>query len=145
MKKYYLSKIKQVNLPNFGLTWRHRLQEISDTTPIDYEGGEIATDPQTGVPLHKFVLVLVGRVDHRIFNNDDELVPMPDISKDIKISAIQTAQKVKVKQAIKNLGITQAEIDAVWDNSDGLRDVLNNYGRLNNAQFDCDNFDLNDA
>lgn len=145
MKKYYLSKIKAVQHPDFGTVYRHRLQEISDTTPIDYEGGDIAVDPATGLPLNKFVLVLVGRVDHRLFRNDDELVPLPDVSRDMKISAIQTAEKVRVKRAIKKLGLTDAEIDEVWDNSDGLRDVLNIYGRKNNPDFDCDNFDLNDA
>ena len=95
--------------------------------------------------IRMLVLVLVGRIDHQAFQNDDELVPMPDVSKDIKISAIQTAQKVKVKNAIKKLGLTDGEINEVWDNSDGMRDVLNTYGKLNNPAFDCDNFDLNDG
>lgn len=145
MKRYYLSKIKLVDVPGFGPVWRHRLQELSDTMPIDYVGGEIAVDPNTGIPTQKALLVLVGGVDHQRLRGDPELVPLPAVAADTKVSAIHTPTKVGAKAAIRALGFTQQEVDAAWDNADGLRDVLNHYGKKNNPAFDADKFDVDES
>ena len=142
MKRYYLSKIKQVNDSSFGMVWKHRLQELPD---VGYVGGEIKTDPQTGIPTEKALLVLVGSIDHKKFKNDPELIPLPDVAKDVKVSAIHTATKIKVKDDIAGLGFTPAEIDDVWGNADGMRDVLNHYGKRNVEDFDVDKFDLDES
>lgn len=142
MKRYYLSKIKQVSDPDFGLVYKHRLQEYSG---IDYQGGEIKVDPTTGAPTEKALLVLVGGIDHKQFRDDPELIPLPDVKIDSKVSSIHTPTKLKVKQAIKALGLTDAEVEEVWGNADGLRDVLNHYGKRNNPDFDCDKFDLDES
>lgn len=145
MKRYYLSKIKQVTVPGFGLVWRHRAQEISETTSLDYVGGEIAVHPQTGVPTQKALLILVGGIDHQRLRDDPELVPMPDVKIDNKVSSMHVPTKLKAKAAIKALGFADAEVENVWSNADGLRDVLDHYGRLNNPEFDCDKFDLDES
>ena len=144
MKRYYLSKIKTLQDPIMGTINRHRLQEISDTIPLDYVGGEIATDAQ-GVPVQKALLVLVGGVNHARLNGDEELVALPQVAADIKVSSVHTPTKVAAKAAIRKLGFTTQEVDAAWDNADGFRDVLNYYGRLNNRQFDCNNFDVDES
>lgn len=143
MKRYYLSKIFLDTTPPFtnGL-WRHRLQTYPN---VDYEGGEIAVDPQTGIPTQKALLVLVGGIDHKQFQDDPDLVPMPDVGADVKVSAIHTATKLDAKAAVVDLGFDQAAVDQVWGNADGLRDVLNHYGKLNNPYFDCNAFDIDES
>lgn len=147
MKRYYLSKIEQYQDPGIGLVYRHRMQVLQQELGMnfEYEGGEIATDPITGAPLHKALLVLVGGIDHKQFQDDAGLIPMPVVAHDTKVSAIHTATKVKARAAIKALGYSDAEVEAAWGNADGLRDVLNHYGKKNNANFDCDKFDLDES
>lgn len=143
MKKYYLSKIKQVMDPNIGeLVWKHRLQEY---VGVEFLVGAIESDPNTGAPVHPAALVLVGGIDHAQFKNDPELIPMPDVAKDTKVSAIHTQTKLKCKADIKGFGFSDESVEAVWNNADGLRDVLSYYGKLNNPAFDPDNFDLDES
>ena len=101
-------------------------------------------DPQTGVPLHKALLVLVGGIDHRAYAADPMLIPLPAVDQDVKVSSIQAGTKVSAKARIKAFGFDDAETEAAWGNADGLRDVLNHYGRKNNPNFDADAFDLTD-
>lgn len=139
MKRYYLSRIKQVEEPGMGLVWKHRLQELPN---VEYLGGEIAVDPTTGVPTQKALLCLVAGVKHKNLIADAELVPLPMVSHDIKVSSIHTPTKLAAKAAIKGLGFTDAEIESVFTNADGFRDVVEHFGRLNNPAFNADDFDL---
>lgn len=145
MKRYYLSKIKQVHMPTLGDVWTHRLAELGTYDMVGGTGDEIAVHPDTGVPLHKAVLVLVGGIDHRQLVADPEIIPMPAVPLDMKVSSIHVPTKLVVKAAIRALGYSDAEVAAVWDNADGIRDVLQHYGRLNKPDFDCDNFDLDES
>lgn len=144
VKRYYLSKIFQDTAGTYGITdaWHHRLQTY---TGIDYVGGNIKVDPATGVPTEKALLVLVGGIDHSKLQNDPDLVPMPVVPLDIKVSSIQTDTKLTAKSAITKLGFDEAAVTDVWGNADGLRDIINHYGRLNNAEFDANNFDVDES
>jgi len=140
-QRFYLSKIKQYTEP--GLTyWAHAFQV--DHPGIEYKGGEIANDPVTGDPLYPHILIRVAAIDHTPFQGSDDLIPFPDVSPDVKVSSIHGPTKLAVKAKIMKHGVSKAEIDAVWDNADGMRDVLNYYGRLNNPDFDVNDFDLSD-
>lgn len=139
MKRYYLSKIKQVEDPAMGPVWLHRLQEIPG---VEYLGGEIAVNPQSGVPTQKAMLVLVAGVDHAKFKNDDELVPLPMVSHDIKLASVHTATKLKCKADIKALGFNATEVNDAFNNADGFRDLVEHFGKKNNPDFSADNFDL---
>lgn len=141
MKRYYLSKITSAFDPSVGaVVNRHRLQAYPG---VDYVGGEIDVNPQTGVPTQKALLVLVGGIDHAKFGNDPNLVPLPQVAIDMKVSSIHTATKLKAKSDVTKLGFT--DVETVWGNADGLRDVINHYGRLNNPNFDAANFDLDES
>jgi hypothetical protein len=143
MKRYYLSKIKQVTDPILGeLAWKHRLQEYAG---VDFTVATIQTNAATGTPVHPFVLALVGGIDHKQFKDDPELIAMPAVAHDTKVSAIHTATKLACKQRIRQLGHSQAEVDEVWNNADGLRDVLLHYGRLNDPAFDVNDFDIDES
>jgi len=143
MKRYYLSKIKGDG--SFENPFRHRIQEYPG---VEYLGGEIAVHPlghpDAGKPVTKALLVLVGGVNHIPYQADPELVPMPDASADMKVAAIHTSTKLACKAKAKSFGFGDVDTEVVWGNADGLRDVLNHYGRLNNPNFDCNNFDLTD-
>lgn len=144
MKRFYLSKIFQDTAGQYGIpgAWRHGIQKHANR---EYIGGEIEVDPVTGIPTQKAILVLVGGKSHAALVNDPDIIPLPDVSPDIKVSSVHTPTKLKIKNAIKALGFAQAEVDAVWDNADGMRDVLNHYGRKNNLTFDANDFDLTDV
>ena len=144
MKRYYLSKIFQDVNGDYGLAgaWMHRFQAIS--ADVDYRGGEIAVDPQSGVPTQQALLILVGAVDHKPFQDDPDLVPLPDVAPDVKVSSIHAPRKLLAKAAIVALGFGAADTDALWGGADGLRDGLNHCGRLNNPEFDTNAFDLTD-
>jgi len=138
MKRYYLSKIKMLTSPP---GWSHRIAELG----VDYEGGQIELDPQTGEPVHPALLALVGGIDHRQFQNDAEIVPFPQMAPDTKVSATHTATKLAFKANAKAIGFDELFIEFTVANADGWRDVLNTFGRLNNATFDVNNFDLDES
>jgi hypothetical protein len=142
MKRYYLSKIKQIDAPGMGLVWVHRLQEYDN---IEYAGGEIATDPVTGIPTQKALFVLVASRHHGLFVNDAELAEMPMVPLDVKASAISAAAKNKAKNGAKALGFGNSETEALWSNADDFRAVCNAYGRLNNPVFNADDFDVSET
>lgn len=142
MKRYYLSQIFQSEEPGMGMVWRHRLQMVLG---IDYVGGEIAVDPATGTPVAKALLVLVGGINHARLVGEPGMVALPQVSPDLKVSAIQTQTKLDCKANIVALGFPAAEVDAVFNAADGMRDVLNYFGRLNNPTFDANNFDLDES
>ena len=144
MKRFYLSRIFQDNAGDYGIpgAWRHGIQKHANR---EYIGGEIEVDPVTGIPTQKAILVLVGGKSHAALVADPDVIPLPDVSPDIKVSSVHTATKLGIKRRIVALGFAQADVDAAWDNADGMRDVLNHYGRKNNPTFDANDFDLTDV
>jgi len=140
MKRMYLSKI--LGDGSFGNPFRHVFQD--QTTNIEYKGGEIKGDAQ-GHPVAKALLIIVGATDHRPFQSITGLVPLPDVTSDTKVSSIHAPTKLACKARIKaQIGHSDAEIEEVWGNADGMRDVTNHYGLQNNDTFDVNNFDLTD-
>lgn len=142
MKRYYLSKIKAVQIPGMGTVYRHRAQEIPD---IEYVGGEIAVDDVTGIPSQKALLILLASKNHGPFVNDPEMAEMPLVNLDIKASAISAVAKNKAKNGAKSIGFSAQETDDVWNGADDFRAVVNAYGRLNNPAFNADDFDINES
>lgn len=145
MRRFYLSKIREVFDPTLGTNvWRHRFQDPG-FEDLDLQGGEIASDPQTGIPTQVATLVLVGGINHAPLAADDELAIFPDVPLDLKVSGIHVATKNLLKAKIKALGFTAEETESIWTNADGVRDAVTAYGRKNNPGFDADNFDLYEA
>ncbi len=143
MKRYYLSKIKRVFDPAFGdFVTRHRIQEYPG---VQYEGGEIAVDPQTGLATQPALLVLIAAKDQAQFVADPELAEMPMVPIDVKINAVSAAARSKAQAAAQSLGWNSQQVGAVWNGADDFRDVVNHYGRLNNPAFDADKFDVTDV
>lgn len=147
MKRYYLLDIVAVNHPEFGTVYKNALQAYMEARGIriDYQGGQIGIDPSTGLPTQKVTVALVGGIDHARLRGAPGIVQLPNVSHDMKVSAIQTGVKLAAKAAIKALGVADAEVEAVWSNSDGFRDILNYHGRSNDPAFDVDNFDIDES
>lgn len=137
---FYLSKIETVDDPSIGTVVRHRLQIAHPG--VEYLGGEIAGDPVTGAPLHPALLVLVAGDDHTPYQGDPKLVPIPEGSLDAQIIGLGTEAKLAARAAIVALGFDQATVDAVWANSETLRDAIEWHGKLNNPAFDTRAFSL---
>lgn len=146
MRAYYLSKIKSAEDPVVGgITYFHRIQEYPML--LDYIGGDMKSDPATGVPTEKAVLVLVGAKHHAALRGDPELIPLP-VGRDslaVKLSAIETPTKLQFRNKLRQFGFDQAEIAAMTDDVRSWRDVCNDLGRKNNAAFDVDAFDFDEA
>lgn len=140
MKRFYLSKIFRDDDPPLN-PWMHKLQKYPDR---EYIGGEIRIDPQTGAPVAKAVLVLVAGRHHAVLASDPDIIPIPDVPFDVKVASMHTPTKLATKAALRRIGFSATEVDQVWDNADGMRDVLNYYGRMNNPKFDVNDFDLTD-
>lgn len=143
MKRYYLSAIYE-HTDAMGIkAWRHHLQVAHPG--VDYKGGQIAVDPATGKPTQKALLVLVGSIDHKKFKSDPKLVPFPSVAHDMKVSSIHTKTKLDCKAGLVGLGFDATEVDEVFNGADGVRDILDHFGRKNVVDFTVDDFDLDDG
>jgi hypothetical protein len=141
MKRYVLSKIYQ-NEEGF---WTHTVAEMPITPgSADYVGGQIAVDPVTGVPTQKALLVCVGGTRLKDLLAHPDIVAIPDLKLDDKVSSTHTPTKLTFKAQSKALLQDNQFVDDTVDNADGWRDVINVLGRLNNPNFDANEFDLND-
>lgn len=141
MRRWYLSKIREYTEDSLTY-YAHALQV--NHPGVEYRGGEIKVDGN-GTPTETALLVLVGGVDHRAFASDPDLIPLPDWPTDGKVEGIATPRKLAVRNRIRDeLGESESAVAARWDNPGNYRDVLNEYGRRNNAEFDVNNFDLTD-
>lgn len=139
MKRYYLSPIRQYSEP--GLTyWGHHFQQ--KYPGVQYEAGEIAEDLKRGRPVAKALLVLVDARDHSEYENDSELVPIPDVELNRRVSALNSQERDRATaRAVSAAGFTPGDVQSVWGAANDMRAVLNHYGRLNNPQFDADEFE----
>jgi len=137
MKRYYLAEIEEFEVVPGATGYRCRASAYPD---LLFEGGEIASDPITGLPLHKFALVLVKSRDHARIINDPKMHPLPDVSLDMKVSSIHTATKNGMVNKLKALGVDTSFIQT----TDGYREVIRGIGRINNPAFDENSFDVNE-
>lgn len=137
MKRYYLAEIEQFEFESGSMAYRCRASAYPD---LIFEGGEIYTDPVTGIPTNKFALVLVKSRDHAKLVNDPKMAAMPDVSLDMKVSSIHTPTKNKMINDLKRLGIDTSFIQT----TDGYREVIRGIGKINNPDFDENKFDVNE-
>lgn len=140
MKRYYLSAIYQATNGMGIPAWTHRVAAHYPGT--EYKGGEFINDLTTGAPLHPALLVMISGVDHTIYQNDPQLVPIPDAGLSLGVGSLSVEEKLATKAAIIALGFDADETENLWQNTTGMRAVLNHYGRKNNPDFNANAFDL---
>lgn len=131
-KKYYISPIVgdgsemnpyRAKISDYGKSWT----------------GTIPSDPVTGIPLFDWALCIVSSVDHGLIVADRTIDRLPEVSLDIKVSAIGPAAKSRLDTAISARGIDSQ----VASPSNSYRDVINGIGRHLSPGFDVDSFDVN--
>lgn len=137
MKRYYLAEIEQFEFEPGITGYRCRAYSYPD---LMFEGGEVLTDPTTGIPINKFALVLVKSRDHARLVNDPKMHPLPDVALDMKVSSIHTPTKNKMIADLQALGIATSFIGG----TDGYREVIKAIGKINNPAFDENKFDVNE-
>lgn len=138
MKRYYLVKIETVDDPLVGPVIRHRLQIAHPGT--EYLGGQMLI--ANGRAVHPALLVMVSGTDHSVFQGDPKMVPIPDAGLGLGVGSLSVETKLQTKAAIIELGFSVDETETLWQNTTGMRAILNFYGRKNNPDFDADKFDL---
>lgn len=140
MKRYYLSKIFLDATGPFP-AYKHAVQ---DHPNVDYVGGEIKTDPVTGIPTEKALLVLLAAKNHTPFKNDPKMLEVP-AGRDglnVKIGSTDTATKLSFRAKAKAMGFPDAEVESLTDNTLSWKQAVDAFGKKNNPSFDVDNFDL---
>lgn len=99
--------------------------------------GVIPTDA-TGKPVKTWALALVDTVNHARLSATAGIDQMPDISLDIKTSAISTASRSQLSSMLSRRGISTVNISS----TDSYKDIINDVGRSLDASFTADNFDI---
>jgi hypothetical protein len=134
MKRYYIAKI--IGDGTETNPYRSAIHKYQD---LQYESGEIPSDPVTGAPLVGYVLAVVHGKDHSRIAADPDIDALPDFPLDGKMSSLHTVTKNKFINALKKHGIDTSSIGSV----DGYREAIRLVGKSINPSFDENNFDLN--
>lgn len=138
MKRYYLLKIYQTT-DGMGIpAYRHHAQVAYPN--VECLGGNISMT--NGVPDSPAILVMIAGVDHALFRGDPKMVPIPDAGLGLAVGSLSVETKLQTKAAIIALGFDADETENLWQNTTGMRAILNHYGRKHNPDFDSDKFDL---
>jgi len=135
-RRFYLSRIlfDAADLGGIG-AWRHKLQTYSG---VAYRGGEIFSDPATGLPARKSLLVAADDEREAEWAADLDLVRFPAVSLDTRLTRLPQDEQQMLRAGIAAHGFSDREMRRLFDEARTLRDLLNNLGRLNNPEFDAD-------
>lgn len=130
MKRYYISPIigdgsidnpYRPKVADHGVAW----------------SGIIQTDVE-GKPLHPWALIVVSANNHASLLADKNIDALPDFPLDGKVGSIKTSTKTKMKNVMAARGIATS----IAENADGYRDVIRGIGRVLQADFDENSFDV---
>ena len=130
-KRYYISPIVgdgtefnpfRPKIADYGVAW----------------AGSIPSDPKTGHPTSTWTLVLVNAKNHAALLADGAIDALPDFPLDGKVSSVHTATKKSMVNKMKARGINTSFIAGTG----GYREVIRGVGKLLDAQFDENNFDV---
>jgi hypothetical protein len=139
MRRWCLSKIMEVN-PSDPY-WSHKMLEAYSLQ--EFTRYAIKTDPVTGVPTEKAILLLVESADFTEIAADPDIVLMPDVGLSTSIGhGLTTVEKELTKAKIVSLGFTEQQVGDAWLPSKPYGELLNDYGRLNADDFNVLNFTL---
>lgn len=132
MKRYYVSSI--IGDGSIENPYRPRVADHGVAW-----AGNIPTGPD-GKPTSTWALVVVDAKNHAALIADKDIDDLPDFPLDGKVSAIQNATKTTMKTKLAKRGIPTAFIDG----TDGYREVIRGVGRLLQADFNENDFDVSE-
>jgi hypothetical protein len=130
MKRYYLCPV--IGSGTIGDPYR---------AGVSGRGGSyvavIPTGPD-GRPLFPWALALVAATDHRPLTGDASLGPLPDVSLDLRMSAMSQSAKAALDAALAKFGV---DLTLLVQN-DGYREFVRSLGQALDAGFVETNFDV---
>ena len=100
--------------------------------------GVIPTDPVTGVPVNTWALVRVSAVNHTDILKDLSVDALPDVSLDLKTSAIGNKERGGAQDTLTKHGISSVTIGQ----ADSYREFVDGIGRELDPTFTTNNFDV---
>lgn len=130
MKRYYVSPI--IGTGDIDDPYRPKVADHGVAW-----SGVIPTDA-AGKPTSAWCLVIVSAQNHSAILSDKDIAALPDFPLDGKVSSIHTATKNTMKANLGKRGIVTGFIDG----TDGYREVVRGVGRLLQADFDENAFDV---
>lgn len=137
MKRWCMSR--QYHTDDFGGSYTHAMIDRYSLQEFTRYG--LKTDPETGIPTEKGILVLVEAPDFTALNADADIVVMPDVGLSTAVSAMDTVEKLNAKTKLVTFGFTEQEVGGFWDKG-SYGEVLDALGQLNLDTFSVLNFDL---
>lgn len=102
---------------------------------------DMPTDAQ-GQPVQTWGLTLVAARNHAPLRSVQGVDPMPDVSLDVRVSAIEAGAKAAMKAAMTRRGLNA---NAIVDGTDGYREVIRAVGQVANPAFDENALDITDV
>lgn len=131
-KRYYLADIVGIDLGD-GIEYRTAISDY----PVKSEGG-FPVNPETGLPLRDWTLVVVETDDHARLMADPRIDALPDFPLDGKVSSINTQAKNAMLAAMQRRSIDTASVTG----TDGYREVINLIGVAAHTTFNVDSFSV---
>lgn len=95
-----------------------------------------------GQPVQPWGLVLVASRNHAPLRSIPGVDAMPDVSLDVRVSAIEAGAKGAMKAAMNSRGLNA---NAIVDGTDGYREVIRAIGRVAEPTFDENALDIADV
>lgn len=144
MKRYYVCKIIGTGLTAFPTDARRpAIDDIVD--PVRLTRAFVVADHwgtnADGTPKLPWCIVIASGPNHALAANVPDVDQLPDVALDAKISTIDTQVKGAILARLTARGIDTT----VLRNSDSFRVLINLLGRLHEADFDVNNFDVQDS
>ena len=100
--------------------------------------GVIPTDPVTGVPTNTWALTRVSTANHVAILKDKAVDALPDVSLDLKVSAIGNKERQSAQAILDKHGIGSISVGR----SDSYRELIDGIGKALDSTFTSNNFDV---
>ena len=139
MKRYYVCKIIGDGLSPDS-AFRPAISDIIDpkTGTLAFVHSAVMPPIVNGAPEVPWCLVIAGGQDHKLAESHQDITKIPDFSLDIRLSAMQTATKMSMFNALTDRGIDVSDIS----NAEAMRDLIRSLGRKIDPDFSENRFDV---
>jgi hypothetical protein len=138
-KRYYVSTI--IGDGSDQSPFRPAIEDVARLAGIPIRASyEIASDPVTGLPLRNWAFVKLAATNHVAMAADVRVDALPDLTFDVQLSTLTNQQLIAIRNRLQARGIDVSQITSTRT----FRFLIRLLGRLHNATFEEDNFDVSD-
>lgn len=135
-KRYYIARVVQDPTGAYGSAVANVVDPGTGMLAFATTS-KIATDPNTGLPLHDWCLTIAAGPNHGVVAGNPDIDALPAYPLDARVSAMHTPTRNAMAARMQARGIDPAFIGL----ADGFRDVLDHLGRIHDPAFTVDDFD----